>query len=208
MATEHNALKYGTNLSRAAARAFGLGDEESGLSRLGETLQLTANLWQRPEWAYLRGERIWQVNASQGAVAAELSSIGVSSPTGTRLITVIERFLVDPGAAVTAVTIRTGANIAFDATGNPTSRDSRRQIIGGLSGVQTVSFAHGQAANLGFLLGQLRFPANTADKWVELGIVLTPGFFFAIEHTVVNTALNGTLVGYERQAHPGELERA
>jgi hypothetical protein len=207
VAQEHNALKYG-GLPRAAARGFGLGDDETGLSRLGETLQLTANMWERPEWAILRGERLWQVNASQGAVAAELASVGVSCPTGTRLLTVVTRFLCDPGAAALAVTIRFGANFAFDATGNPSCRDTRRQIIGGLTGVQTVSFANSQAANVGSLLGQIRFPANTADKWLELGIVLTPGFFFAVEGTAVNTALNATLVGYERQAFPGELERA
>jgi hypothetical protein len=204
MAEEHNQLKYGSPLSKAASVLSGGGYGDVGVSRLSETLYPCIDLWSRPEFARLREERIWIINPSTGAVAAELAAVGVFNPTDSNLIVVVKGFLVDPSAATTAVQVRVAANstVTFDATSTVNARDTRIPVQ---TGCRTGSFAHNSAAVIGALMGQYRYLANSAVDEIELDIVLSPGFFLAVQHTAVNVALNATLRGYERVAFPGEL---
>jgi len=207
MAQEHNALKYGSQISRAAARAYGLGDEETGLSRLGETLQLVADLWSRPEWAFLRNEKLWMVNPSQAGVAAEFAQVGIRNPTGSGLVVVVDRLWMRQAISAFVWEWRIAASSAVDATANPNSRDTRNRPAAS-SNVQTVSIAHSSAARLGFLLGSSGHPNSSESRLYPADIVLSPGFDFYVGPDTVNQAANVTFVGRERRAFPGELERA
>lgn len=202
---EHNALKYATDLIRGIKRILGLDDHEDGTTRVSETLYPMVDVFRRPDHAYPRAERRWGGDFSQGAVLAELANVGISNPTGSNVLIVVEDFLVDAGGAAQSVQTRIGANITFDGTGTPNPRDSRIPIVGGVTAVRTQSFVHSDAAAIGFLLGQYRFPASNATAVIPINVVLHPGFFFAIENTTQNLALNATINGYERVAYPGEL---
>lgn len=201
MGFEHNALSYGIALSRAAARAAGMNDGELGLARLGETLTPTMDLWSRPEWALLRGERLWMVNPSIGATVAEFSQVGIRNPVGSGLITVVQGWLLN--SAVTGnFQVRAAASTLVDATSTPNARDSRVPL---LTGIQTVSLATSAAAALGSLYMTIR-ELSSSSTARELNFVLSPGFDVYIGPDAVNLLINATIWGYERQAFPGELQ--
>jgi len=200
MAEEHNALKYGPTISRAGSIAAGGGYGDVGISRLSETLQPNIDLWSRPEWALLRDERIWMVNPSIGGTALETSIVGVFNQVGSGLIVVVQKVLYT-SSVLSEFTVRHGANVVFDATSNPNSRDSRRRVD---TSVRCGSFAHSQVGAIGFTMLTARRAQNTSE-WLDLDIVLAPGFFCGLADTTAGVAVAASFMGYERVAFPGEL---
>jgi hypothetical protein len=199
MAEEHNALKYGSPISVAAAAAAGGAYGDVGISRLSESLVAVMDLWGRPEW--LRGERRWAVSPSQAGVAAEFAQVGVRNPAGSNILVVIEDFNLWDAGATTLIEARIAASTVVDATSTPQSRDTRLPFQ---TGLRTVSLANSAAAILGAL--NQKFEINPATyAYYPIGVVLSPGFDFFIGPEIVFTTIGATLRGYERVAFPGEL---
>ncbi len=189
-------------LARAIRNALQIENADTGIERLSETLTPTVNLWERPEWALLRGERLWGVAPSQAAVVAEFSQVGIFNPANSGLIVVVKEVGVFNNANAFFDVIL-GANVPFSATSTPNSRDSRTALI---AGIHCGSFAHHAAARIGAgaIVWSFGNSANTYTRYV-LDIVLSPGFFLAIGPPTVNQAAQVSLLGYERPAFSGEL---
>ena len=202
MAEEHNAIKYGSIISNAASIAAGGGYGDVGVSRLGETLQPVIDLWRRPEWALLRGERLWAVNPSNVATAAEFTQVGVRNPAGSGLIVVVTDFNTSHAATNQILEMFIGASVAVDSTSTPNARDTRLPI---LTGVRTVSLATSGAARLGSRLATFNDAAITFNFWT-VNVVLSPGFDLYFGPDTVNQAVSVSIRGYERVAFPGELQ--
>lgn len=205
MGSVHNELTGRAGfISRAIRNALQIDDGGIGIERLSETLTPTINLWERPEWALLRGERIWGVAPSAPAVAGQFSQVGISNPNNSGLIVVVQGI---GGMNMTGVPeiieVMLGANVAFTSTSTPNSRDSRVAL---LTGVQCTSFVNQAAARIGSgaLIAQLAINGGTYSEY-HFPIVLSPGFFVAAGPSTVNRLAALTFFGYERPAFAGEL---
>lgn len=204
MAQVHNALDASL-LGKAIRAALGVKDGISTIERFSETLTPTLNLWERLEWAILRGERHWTTHSQAGAVVGELPLIGVSNPANSGLIVVVTGVMWGNPSSAEVLQIRAGANVTFDATGLPQSRDTR---LFAQAGLRTISFAHSDAAAQGNLVFQyLHTTVNGTARayFLPFNFVLAPGFFLGLSTTTTNRTLNGNLIGYERPAQRGEL---
>lgn len=208
MGVLHNELKEG-DFGKAVENALGLDLAEGGLERVGETLQPTFNMWERPEWAHLRGERIWAVQPSQAAVAAEFSMVGIAVPANSNLIAVVERVILFPGGSPANAVSQLALfnSVVFAATSTPNPRDSRIPFVGGTTPtIGVISFAHHQAAlPYPAFLASLTPPGNQEPHEYNLPVVITPGFALYLGPTVVNLGIWGCFIGRSRPARRGEL---
>lgn len=201
--TLHNILTYGGAISKSAAMAVGLGRDEEGLSRLDESLQIGLNLWdeQLPEFAYHRNEKIWGNGPSdfQAAVAAEYSVVGIRNPANSGRIVVVERFSC---VASQGVQVRVGPNTDYvpTVTGTCVSRDTRVVPINNI--VTQATTYHG-AVLTGAVVNA--FGATLDPTWLDIYVVLTPGFYLHVSNATVNVALTANFMGRDRPALPGEL---
>lgn len=208
MGVLHNELKEG-DFGKAVENALGLDLAEGGLERVGETLQPTFNMWERPEWAVLRGERLWAVQPSQPAVVGEFSSVGIAVPANSKVIAVIDQIILFPGFgnALTEVALFNIPAGGFTSTSTPNPRDSRIPWVGGTTPtIGVISFAHHQVA--------VPFPAFFMNITPAAGqpptaysfpIVITPGFALFIEPFANNTRIDAAIIGRSRPARRGEL---
>lgn len=201
----HNALHHATSLQDAFRKAVGEQDPGfTGIERAGETLTPTINLWERPEWARLRGETLWSLRHAQAAVAAEMGFVGLRNPATSRSIAVIQNIRVDVGAAA-RVNVTHGLISATDVDGSEdlAPRDTRFT----LTGVGPLFKIHGagiaQQGNDAFetVVGTVAFAPE--ELWG--GRVITPGFELRIYCGTVNIALDVSMRGYVRLALAGEL---
>lgn len=197
---EHNQLSFATALSRAAALASGIGEEQPGMTRLGETLQPVLDLWSRPEWALIRGENGFARNVTSVAVAARFSTIELTLATTVRVMAVV-RLL---SAATTAIQAQIDSGVAVAA--NPvTSRglplDDRFPVAGQVSQLLITTGDTAAGANL----PQVEYPSlafpQPDEQWAW---VLVPGSRLFLASTAVNTTIAANLIWYERQLLPGE----
>lgn len=205
MAQTHNALNASL-LGKAIRSALGIRDGVSTIERFGETLDPVIDLWGRPEWAILRGERLWAASPSQGAVAGEFSTVGVYNPTDSGLIVVVEGFALASSAANHVLYARLGQNVSFTATGLPQSRDSR---LFSQTGLQVTAFSHHSAAVIGN--GLLQWTQSSTNYimpfvFTRMPVILSPGYFFGLQDGAGNTAFQADFIGYQRVAQRGELD--
>lgn len=201
MGSLHNELHRFTDVQSAYARAVGeIAPGFSGIERAGETLTPTMNLWDQPEWAYLRRERLQYGRATQGAVAGELSHVGIRVPAGQMLV-VIES--VDVGLAATGtLSFSTGSAVLTGGETASSGAQRDRRIIG-TSRAQMVRGS--QAALSGAAVHFVRLLADTMYRY-PFAIVLEPGTTFWVVHDTANLGLTVSFTWRERSALPGELE--
>lgn len=206
----HNALSRGT-LPSALSRAVGDTMGSSGLERYGETLTPIINLWERPEWAYLRQVSLLSWLGSPAAVAGEYSGAALVNPVGSSTIAVVETVSAMASVQaqfqlcrVDAATIL--ATYLLDG-GRGSQRDTRWTATYGPGRVNVWS-----GSDAAIIIGaQVDVRANTAGAVFtefQCGVpfVLTPGYALVCSCRTVNTLLTTVFKWYERQAFPGELE--
>lgn len=199
----HNSIRSAPEIQRAVRRAFGLGPEEEGLERVGETLDVSADFWGPVEWRFLRGERALGRQTTSVAVAAQQSYVLFNNPLTSNLIAVVDRFRCDQphGAGIinSSAAIVTGGAVI----GKGFSRDSRwspyplliqasgaLDVIGGAAAVPGVTQVWAGIAN------------EVTDS---PGIVVHPGYAFVVFGNAVNTQVTVAMHWRERRAFPGEL---
>lgn len=179
----------------------------SGLERYGETLTPTLDLWDLPEWAYLRREVLFGWEGSPAAVAGEFSGAALVNPAGSGTIVVVERIHAHAGATfATYLSYVTEAVVTatFAAGALPVLRDSRNLNVPGRARFFTGS-------DPGFLatrqLENIFVAANTLTPFsTGLPFVLTPGYGLVVQAGAVNNAFAVSFGYRERTAFPGELE--
>lgn len=198
----HNSIKYGGDLLRAYSRAVGMAEDETGVERLGETLTPVIDLWDKPEFRLLRGERPFWHQQTAAAVAAERSILVLRNPAGSRLLAVVEL-----ARTVQDCTIRLSSNQAqvldTDTQGFP--RDGRL-VAAGPDVRSRVRFGtmSETTANAGTTVWEMTL-ANDGKRIIKLDFILSPGRDLRLAGIADNTALGGGFWWRERPALPGEL---
>jgi hypothetical protein len=161
----------------------------------------------RPEWQFLRRERLWLANKGLAALPANFNQFILFSPGGFDSIAVITHLITDSDSLI-------GIPAAAVAASNVTSvslRDGRGGL--GAQGFTQLGSAQAAASSLP-LNGRFLLKAS-----VVYGPGLLPPFLtfqrrggtgagpgtIVIESTVVNVGQNVWLAGYERLANPEEL---
>lgn len=205
MGVLHNELKEGA-FGKAVENSLGLDLAEGGLERVGETLQPIFNMWERPEWAHHRDERIWAVAPSQPAVVGEFSMVGIAVPANSKLIAVVEDIILFTNNTVAGLNVAMFNSVAFTASSTPSPRDSRIPFVGGTNPtIGVTSFAHHQAALPYPAVLLTMIAAGNAPLHMNMPIVITPGFACYVGPTAVNTLAGACLIGRSRPARRGEL---
>lgn len=191
----HNELRDATSLLRGFRRLFGGTDPGLGVERLSETLVPIVDIWDRPEFAFLRDEFIWWTSRSDGLVAGQFSGVGIAGRTTTpNSLTIVTR-IRNKGAS--SVNVRLVTATAHDSDGGLTRRDNR----------------------IATDIGALVFDRTQVAQRITLGVVLDAGeeldeewvirggatLELLAEAQIVATAIGPIeFFGYHRFAPPGE----
>lgn len=201
MAHLHNALHQAAPLQQAYQAALGEDDAEfAGIERAGETLTPVMDLWSKPEWAALRGERLAAGFGAEAIDAANFSQVQLFNPLGSRLLIVVEKIRILCATTGSYNIGRTATALGTLVTGQTSSRDGRfltASIIGQIR--RSVAAAAGDLP-----LVQIRLTGGTTDS-DDTPYVLPPGFGLTVRGSAINTATNASFVWRERLIYHGEL---
>lgn len=208
---EHNQLSRG-DLTAALTRAIGVTKYDTGVSRFGETLTPTIDLWGRPELLWLRNEQQFTILNSQAAVAAEFGFVAVSLPLATGLIAVIETAkasvagFANCGIMARSVLAGTGTQAA-----NAPCRDQRWAPNASSSPFVRSSPVETWVGTdpggiTGGIFDEVAATATTYENFTSLPYELKPGGGFVVQANTVNVAIRVVITGRVRKAYPGELE--
>jgi hypothetical protein len=210
---EHNAVKSGGLLTRAIGIAVGIGPEEDGVTRVGETLTPIFNPFERMETAFLFRERIC------GGPFAIVSGVGTRceallyNPPGNALVTLTRLRYSSNAGAVAAFNYRIFRGAAppagfVDVNSGPLDTRDPQLIAANASRARVMQAANA-AADGGLPFDQVNpQAANTIMTDFDL-IVLAPatGFILELGANGVNTVVGG-FRWRERLMLPGEQARA
>lgn len=201
MGSIHNELTGRSGfISRAIRNALQVENAEVGVERLSETLNPIMDLWSRPEWNLLRGERIWTASPSTAGIAGEQAVLGVRNPAGSNLIVVVEDVYVTGALVFELRAAPTGAYVP-DGISTANARDSR---VAQLTGISTQSMASSDVAPPG-VVRYFQATTNANGIFYRIEFVLTPGFDFYVVSLNANQGMVATIRGRERPAFAGEL---
>lgn len=200
---EHNALKYGVNLTRALERLVGLDDHEQGTTRLGETLTPVIDAWSRPEFALPRLEILYcRAPATVPAVAARNSILSFVNPVGSGIIAVVLGWVTYTGSVLDVQTGTGGSIAANQVTSLGVAQDSRLAQHGETSICQLIT---GDVA-AGVAITQWTDVGSASESMRLLPqFIVTPGNKVDWINPTVNTAFRIGLLWSERRGFPGEL---
>lgn len=202
MAEEHNAIKYGTALSKAISTAVGGGYGDVGVSRVSETLGPQIDPWARPEWELLRGEILYSRYLFVGAVAARISGIQMlAAPASTKLC-VVRRIKRISGAFFLGLDTASTFSGLNPVVNRGVPCDRRFPQIGEVSQTQLISGDFATTVAAAFqqdLLAAANIQCDT--PWI-----LPPAATLFMLGNVVNAAMEVQIFFSERTPFPGELQ--
>ncbi len=211
MGQVHNGLERAGNLTAALKDALNATDSEGGLERFGETMTPVIDIWNKPEWAFLRSESLVAGFRFTPAVVGEFSNVALLNPGGSKVLCVVEAASVDHSVAGLVCQLNGPATeAAINATlagATPGGvRDSRFPNVLANSICKTLV---GSDPALGIngpnLESRRKAAAETVDFQTALPVILSPGFGLVISANLVNTQFNGGFGWRERPCFLGEL---
>lgn len=163
---------------------------------------------ERPEYAFLKGERLMSAQGTVAGVAGESTSFLLFNPIGSGQIATITKWHVEPAAAslvlgmVGAFTVPVGTGVAEVA------RDTRWQTgTGGLAGAgMLIAGVRSAPTSVVNHIVWAQTCPTTGSQEKDVPVILAPGFAFELRVNVLNTTLTRAHVQwYERPAGNGEL---
>jgi hypothetical protein len=210
--TTHNAIKAAGQLLKAIGISVGLGSEEEGVSRLGETLTPIVNPWERPDGSFLRRERLAAGSFAIVSAAGTRCEALLYNPPGTTLVTMKRLRFSSALAAVAAFNYRLFRGAAPPAgfvdanTGPLDTRDP--QLIAARATTARVMQAANAAADGGIVFDNVNPQAANVIIVDEAPVILAPGTGFILELGAngANTVVGG-FRWLERVMLPGEQAR-
>jgi hypothetical protein len=213
VAQEHNAIKFGTDLIRAAGVQVGVDDTAEGVVRLGETLTPTFDVYDRPESAFLRTERLCSAVNVITAAAGTIAAVHFLNPGTSRFLAVIESIMVatdtggrmqlwvhHPIAGISVINQIGFRDLRLNAPLIPICQQLRSNSLAALGPGQLIAERFFGATNL-----------NQNVEFVARPIVVPPDLpqgigSLVIGHTTVTTpTIMVTITWRERLAYPREL---
>ncbi len=219
MADVHNGIKYYSGLLDELALISGVDRATAGgVERLGETLTPVLNPYELVEFAKLRNEQFFAVQAFVVAVVAEFSISALHNPAGSRMLAVVDKITI--GAGVTeAATIDAAPNgglvdLTLNVGAGVLASVDRRFLVG-QAATSRVLLRQGSDAASSFagdaILEQVSAQAVSTNPFGESKVavpaVLRPGDLLAVIGLTANTNLLVNWRWRERPALPGELDR-
>lgn len=198
MSQLHNEIRRAGALLRGIRNALGL-TEEPGVERLGETLTPTFDAW-RPEFAFLRGVKLVQGFAAEGADVANFSGVQLENPATSGALIHVRRILILVASTASYNLDHSTTQLSTIQTGQSQVRDTR-WLGSNFQGV----VRHGVfAAVFGLPTAQWRGLAGTTIE-EKVDYILKPGDTIIIRGAAINTAVNATFSWEERTPLPTEL---
>lgn len=212
MSDIHNALRKGV-LSAALTRAVGDMRGGSGIERYGETLTPIIDLWEQPEFYFLRDEKFCANPRNGSAVAAEFAGSALVNPAGSGLLVVVLHASIDCGAFAgpsSIAQLQQAPEAAVTATfagGGPGTVIDTRFRNGAATSVSAAQTYVGTdpALPIGLTVELRRNATPTQIDFQNLPIILHPGQAAVMMFGTVNTATNFNWHWRERRAFPSEL---
>ena len=205
MGQVHNGLERAGHLTQALKDALNAADSEGGLERFGETMTPTINLWDLPEWAFLRGERLCADTRLVAAIAAEVGVSALINPAGSQVLAIVEAAAIDIAVVMTGSIGFANEGTIVATLGPPSAGDVRD-----LRWIPTNSTRCGIAvgtdpAQVGSLIEQRRSSGAGVIDFQCFPFVLAPGFGLIVQGQTVNQAFNVNYKWRERPVFSGEL---
>lgn len=208
MAGLHNELQRFVSLQDAYRAALGEKTERfTGLERAGETLTPVVNLWERPEWAFLRGEGLYMGTANQVAGVAQFSACGIFNPANSRRLVVVEE-MTPVNINSQLVVADGGSAIVFTTAGVVRRRDLRLTGSGSFvaPGAVIGSILLGAAqTNFGWIMDGATPGSAIAASRNFCPLILPPGTSYFVSCVTANLSMNTSFKWRERLLLPGEL---
>lgn len=205
MANQPNEITRAVQLRKAAKLAFGVDDQEEGLSRITESLGVQADLWSLPEWAALRHERIYSIwNSTGTAPVGRFPYVQMLNLPGSTNIVVVEALMQsDAGGGPAISTLLDNTSTVILA--NPVIDFARPLDL--RDAASSTQIVHGDGA------ASLTVPGSVLLKnpgvIYPVPYVLVPGSSLFLAGDVANQGFRFMIVFRERKAFPGEInERA
>jgi hypothetical protein len=202
--TAHNEIHYGVQFTQAIAKAVGLGDEE-GVIRLAETLTPIIDVWSRPEWAFLIGDRLCAVFRNEGAVAGEFSAAALVNPAASGILVVCDAASFDHAGVGTVCQLQMQTEAAIAATLLTSAKGNVRDRRGAVNSGANILSGSDASSGIGVSLEERRSPGNETIDFKALPVILPPGFGLIQVLILVNTGCAFNFVWRERKLLPGEL---
>lgn len=198
-----------SRFSDVAEKLLGLQEQHGVTSVAPEMMPVVVFEMDRPEYSFLKREKLWYGSMNEAALAANFSQIAVINPTGSNLIVVVKGMIIDPLAA--NVNFQAGyiinlATWTAGTAGAPVARDRRWPIdpVAGHPLPKTQLFGIQNAAAQLHVELRASVPTNTSSLVLPLDYVLIPGSGFGVLNGTLNAQLNATFWGYERTMLPEE----
>lgn len=205
----HNALRYSTDLIRGVRRAFGLGGDDDGLERLGETLQLVANPYDQPEWAFHRQEMLYGFGQASGAAAGTQSFSMLRNTVGSNVVLVVEEIWCSEHNGTAQTLLIAPSTQLAGAGARGWARDTRANpgLGVGTGAISTATVLVGtDITGMGTVANRMfvRLPANDM-KQLRVPFIIAPGEAVVVFNAAANISINVSWQWRERRAYPGEL---
>lgn len=204
----HNAIKYGTDLLRGYSRAVGLGEDEEGTIRLGETLTPVMNLWSLPEWSFLRGEAILGDTIQVAAGAATFNSgAAVVNPAGSGLIVIVDAITFIVAVVTNDMNLQLATEAQIDAAFvNDVTFERMDTRSAHVSGRSFISHGNINSTAVGVNVETARaVPTSLYGRFAFLPVILAPGTGCVALQIDDAAAVRVSFRVRERRAVPGEL---
>ncbi len=156
----------------------------------------------RPEWAFLKGERLYMGQLILAAVALEFGQVRVRNPFRSGMISIISFMQASDHSGAGRVEIRRGCTLGAQTAGLITPRDGRYGQL------QVATIIEGETAPA--LTGTVTFishiPLANTIAPIPVPIVLAPGHDIFVVNPSVNATTAVSIVGYERALETYEDE--
>jgi len=206
----HNELRRGPF---SAAMTAAIGDTRGGgIERFGETLTPVLNLWDRPEWAYLRKEILFSDFLSSNALAGEFSAAAWSLPVNSKALMIVEAVTARSGAASVFLGSNLRSVIAGTLAlggGSVINRDQRVQDRPDVTPIRVIEIERWTGTDIGNTLGgnaeEVMTTAAAYSRFISPPWVIRPGGAIYVIGQTVNNSVQANIAGYYRQALNGEL---
>ncbi|MGH8566961.1 MAG: hypothetical protein ACREXU_02840 [Gammaproteobacteria bacterium] len=203
MAQLHNELHRAGRIQEAFKLILGVEESDSGVERFSETLQPILDIWSRPEWAALRGERRLLAAGDQAGDGTNVPKIRLRVFGMRPHALIVVRLTL--GVELADVVRVRRQDLSADLATNVDTTDEDGRF--GLNATSEVSVSRGNEAAVGNTVWSARLSAATVYQ-PPLEIILVTG-----QALDVNSELNGltqrlfaSFQWSERRAFTGELE--
>lgn len=199
--------RYSESLRRLlAVRA----SNESPINELAPELSAVMDVESdRPEWRFLKGERLIRDGYLIGKVAANMSQWQIRNPANSGMIAVLYLTVqTDSTSVVETRIVQTSADLA-NGRAKPIATDSRWFNNGAAAVISPLqpSDANTAVSLLGQVISSIIVAGNgpPIELFPRFPVILTPGYGIGIEVSTVNIDLRVQMEGYERAADRVEL---